>query len=563
MNWEYSAESKVNTKYGLLGYVLSVLIFIPISVYKSQTSLPIDPYWRYQGILWASNIKSTGSIQRSPFSEHSYLLRWANDFVHNFTAPLIVTIISEVTGMTVQSVSNLPIFTFAIIFSTGIISKRITRNPKAFPLAILLGISFKFRMIQIVNTAHRGSLGWALFLTIIAFIIITESRDSKKRILGMSILLVPYSASVHTLPIASVIFFASFFAISRYYSGELLPASVLGVTLIVVTAYYTLLFPWLGQVVIKFISSLFIIEEPIGRIIDNTLLRTGSTSGNVSPLNTEYLKEETSNNVYYTYALWISFSSAVIICFLAVLIRIKERIQDWGTSSGISLIDVVFLSLILQGIADIIIQPLFASSGGIDPFILGFFVTPIFGSYSILKIENYLNLQSSETKQIAAVILLIVLLIPASFSYSYRPLDEGTQSQATKPEDRTTLEWNKQYISSEETIISDFDSLSKYYAIGGQSKTYLPRSGEPAFANSTDANHLINLYYRKPSQTGNRVGDVYIVSRSMKGNQIFHLGSIKTSPNKGLGPKLSNSSHWNKVHTAGSGTTYKTLNQSV
>jgi len=556
-------SNKFNSgKFGVLGFCLSLLLFIPVYVYRSQSLLPIDPYWRYQGIIWASNIKNTGGLEQSPFPDHSYLLSWANTFLHNFAAPMIVAIISEITGITVQNITNMPLFAFAILFSTGVIAKRVTENPKAFPLAIVLGVAFKFRAIQMMNTAHRGALSWSLFLTIIAFLLVLRSQDNKERILGFSVLVITFQTSAHTLPISSLVFFVGIFILARFTERDLFPAPVAAVLVITVFGYYTILFGWLGRTVLKFIASIRLLNDPLSLLVDSFFLQSGSASPINPSVISKYLLQKTPSLFVYNYALRLSLVTAVVISCLGVLIRFREHIKQKVRFSRLSTVDIVFFALIIQGLVGIVVQPLFAGSGGINPLVFGIMVTPIFGSYSLLKLGQFTSIRLSDRRRLIAILLLILVLLPAMFSYTYRPMPDGSQALESKPEDKAMLTWNNQYITTDEVIISDFDTLSKYYSFGGNSRTYLPQAGEPAYAEPSRANHLVDLYYRSPAETGKEAGDVFIVSRSMQRYQLFHLGSVKTVPTSKLDKKLSRSTSWNRVYTTGSGLTFVVENNS-
>jgi hypothetical protein len=128
--------------------------------------------------------------------------------------------------------------------------------------------------------------------------------------------------------------------------------------------------------------------------------------------------------------------------------------------------------------------------------------------------------------------------------------------QSTDKSDKRQADWVISYMEGH-TIVSDFNSISRFYALGGQNPTYLPPFSGEAYSKKSNSKRLIEIYYANPASAHN-VSDAYIINKGLTQYGMHHLGSLLTRPNPKLSSQLDRSTKWNRVYHSGTESTYVT-----
>lgn len=539
------------TKLGLIGLLFFFPILIPVSNHLRQTVLMTDPYWRYQGALLAKSIKTSGHIVMSPYSADSLLVSWVNSFSDNFAGPLVVVIVSYITGLPTHIVQNLPLFTPALILSTALLASIISKSKEVFVISILLGISFKYTLSHITFPAHRGGFAWAVFFTIIAAWTLTRRKPDRTQFYLSIPLIVVFPMTAHTLPIASLLFFTTIFVLSYISYEKVIGWRIYTICVVFITTFTSILFEWLGLVIFKF--SIAISAMSVNSL--NDFFSFGTSSA----IFTELRQLMVTFNPPQIYSGAVIYSNIIAVVLVGALFAYRVY-QKWvqRTIMNLSILDVLLLSFGIQGFSYMIILPLFAPSGGISPFILGLLVTPLFGSITIYllfrKIRSVHLYRDRNIRYLATYcVILIIIIAPAFGVLTYKPYVNSQEMFSTTESNVAQIQFTKTYIKIDSKVFSDINTLSMLYAFKSELRSYVPPPGSPAYAEKSKAKALIRYYYSNPSAVANKV-DFYILTPQMQNLGMFHLGSISTKPNPDISDQLGDK--WGKIYDNGEGEIY-------
>jgi hypothetical protein len=514
-----------------------------------------DPYWRYQGAMLARAIDMTGHLPGSYYSNHSYLLSWVNDFSDDFASPLIVAIIAEVIGSSHASGFNMPLFTPALVLSTAVISKRLTDSYLVFLLAVVLGVSHKHLIQHITLSSHRGALGWAVLFTILAALLVTTEADRKTKLLLVVPVFTVLPMAVHTLPVASLLLFTSVAALSYVSDTGILGIKTYLIGVSVIVAYNAVIHQWFGLVFYKFAVA-------ISAVNINSLTDFFSSVQTSAGLYSGLQPYQYSFNSIPVYSEVITASNVTALALVGsiFLLRAYKHVIKYN-GLNFSPLDILLVAFAIQGIGGVAILPLFASSGGFSPLTLGLLITPLFGSITLYHIHNRLvrgppDSAAYRRKIALSVIVVLAVCAPAYGAFALKPMTESQATFSTERENVRHIQWTNSHVG-EQRVFSDFNSLSRYHAITGSAKTYVPPTGSPVYSTQSTAWRVIQYYYTDPSDVRSEAS-VYFVSEQLQNNAMFHLGAITTEPNRHLDQQLDSSEYWNRVYSSGSSYTFVT-----
>lgn len=305
--------------------LLSLLIgFLPVYLLRSQSWFPTGPYWRYQGRLISSAIVETGSLQLTPFAEGTFLVTYTNDFTREFLGPLFVAIFSLISGLDVVHVHFSPIFTFVFLLLPATLAGRLVGKWYSFPLAAILAVSYQFTNLSLLEMAHRVTLGWIFFFSILLYLFITTEMN-RERIFGFLLLVIAFTISYSTLAVSSLVFFSVLYVHSRWTNNLVSLAPCLLITSIVVS-YYSLLNDWFTTSVVGIVFSLQ--QTNIDLF---SLLRSG---GEIHPSASPYVQTFVQIEIYELDYLLSSITARIIAVSLALYaigfaIRTLLRREDY------------------------------------------------------------------------------------------------------------------------------------------------------------------------------------------------------------------------------------------
>ncbi|WP_152419055.1 hypothetical protein [Haloferax volcanii] len=359
--------------------------------------------------------------------------------------------------------------------------------------------------------------------------------------------------AVHTLPVASLLLFTSLFVFSNITDTKLIDRLVYLTGICVIIAYNTVVFDWIGKVFLKFSVAITTINYNSPSVFISSL----STSAGLYP-GLKALGHSFTVNSLYSHA--ITYSNVLALSLVGFLFAYRLYvILSQKSITEMSQLDNLLGAFGIQGFAGVAILPLFAASGGFSPLTLGLIIAPLFGSISLYLI--FKRIWSTDTTNTLRIGLIIVILIavvaPAFVAFSYKPMSDGQISFSTTPENKAQITWTGSYTKQDQRVFSDFNSLSRYYAIIGPGKTYIPPTGSPAYSTEETAGKVIEYYYEDPASVQVEA-NVYLVSHQMIDQSMFHLGAITTEPNPELDEQLSRSGDWNKVYSTGKDYTFVT-----
>ena len=535
-------------KLHIIGTCLLFLIIFPITEIRAGSEISISVFARFKEGILAQYISETGSI---PFAQElvsgSPLLEVTNNIVHNFVSALIAAIVSDVTGLPVEDVYFLPLFTPIFILAQALVVTRLLQEPAAFPIAVLFSVSFQYLQPVYISGIHRGYLAWTLFFVLLLYLLVSKDDTFYRSSIGILVLIPIFVSSAHTLPAATLVFFFVLSALKNINGDRETFVWIVPVLFISVVTYYALIFKWLGDAAIQFIIfSSYLVES--GDI------SPGLISGSIglhSSIPVASISQPALYKIFYALANLIAFGLAVT----SVIIRGKYALSV----KNIEFLDMFLIAIVFQGIANIALQSVFPSSGGINPLFLGLFFTPLFGCIVVLHVSAYIdiNLESAQSassyvRPLLVVLMVILLILPAFTIQIWQPNTPRGELTTISEENEQQIEWVQQY--SQGDVTSSFNVLSAYFFKGGR-KGYIPRPGNPPYSTDQTAKRFVEVYYNDPVAASSSA-DTYIVTKQMKHVGIFNIGSFITKPNPELSYSLSKSSKWSKVHSVGSSETF-------
>jgi hypothetical protein len=534
-------------------FFLAFLIFIPVGTQRSHTILPTDPYWRYQGQLWAQKILETRYISPAPFPRSGnvgFLVAWANRFFNNILAPLIVAVVSIVTDISTVELQVIPLFILTIVISQILIARVIVKHPTTPIIAVFIAVSYKFLAPQFVVSPHRGALAWALFLSLISWILIVQ--DPKRQLYGVAIIVLVLPFSAKTLSVIGMVFVSLIFAVSNFVKGQKFSFVTYTAMLLYIVTYNGIINSGLWDSAKKII---FAVGAQIQLIIEQSLfdvLRAswgGFINVQTTPLSNFLLNTSIPSQIFFL-TLYVSVLSLLFAAFTSLY-----RVMKIYSEREIFPIDIVWIATLGQGIIMGLVAILFAGSGGLNYRLLGLTFAPIFGSFTILKLSS--KIRSNWRLISVALVVLLIVFLPAFSLMIQIPDTPGYQFHTTANTEQHSVDWIDTYTSPEDSIVSDFASLSVFYTLSDNQpyhKSYLPATSTLSYTTNKSAERLISTYYEKPS---NAPADLWLVNRRMETNGLFHIGSIKTKPNPNLSNDLDISRDWQIIYTSKHNKMYK------
>lgn len=531
------------SKVALIGLCLSTTILLPLRFVWANSSIPTDPYWRYQLALLAQGIVETGHVQ-SDFVNNSPLVTWAESFASNIGSPLFVAVLTAITDLSPEVVRFLPVFAIAFVLGQGVLAYVLIGRQGVFPVAVLIGVAYSFLQLHTLATPHRVSLGWAMFIHLIAMLLLIYRTGNRNGTIGVLVLLAGVVIAYQTLAIVALIFICLMYIIGRILDQPVVPFRTLSLIVTVCVLYYGMVYDWIPILFLKVGISTGAVVFSSDRIVD-MVIGSIRTSGAVNPLLDPYIYTFRAMVEYRTVAI-LSRLVAVVVAVSAFVVKVRAWNQD--TSAAFDRVSVVLGAIAGLGVVDIVLLPFFATSAGTDPLILGTLMMPVFFAVVYSRI---LRRQKSRRRAVLAILVLLIVVGPALVTTFSGPLLPAGQTQSMSNSDRTTLEWGAEH-DAPGPLTSDFYTLSAYLTLGGGEETYLMNPGEPAYSSDESARSLINTYYDSPPSVASSA-NTYIVSERMVTQKMLHLGSIATKPNPDLNDDLVDSSKWNQVYTSGSG----------
>ncbi len=611
-------RQRLHRKLVLTGVFLSLALLVPVASQRSQSLLMTDPYWRYQEALWARHIADTGRLWPFSTPPHSFLTWWVTEFDDNLGTPIVVRFLADFSGLDVQAVQVLPLFGFVLVLSQAVLASRLANRPSVFPVAVVLGVAFQFQVPHIATSAHRGAMAWASLVALLAFLAVVRERRTTAALVGVAVLTFGFVTGAHTLPVASLLLLSVVYMAGRLSATPLLDRRQYLVITGIIVLYYGIAFDWLVHVVTIFLERVgllvgispdqlgvawyhavavaclgIVVTLAVGRVLRQIqgpklsprrvvmgvfagasvafvgfvlafspaeLLAAVRTSGSVHPIVLQYQNNALVTNSLYDAARWVARLTALGLVGTAALYR---GVALWrspeNVTEAMTTLDVLFVGVMVQGVASVFILPFFAPSGGISPLLLGLFVTPVFGGYLLDRLlDSYLRPTVPWRKVVTAGLVVLLVSAPAFAVFTAKPTTDGMQIISTTETDVEQAEWADANLP-DRRLTSDFTTLSTYYTVGGDGRTHLPRGGSPAYSSGPTARLLVETYYTNPPLVAG-AADAYLVRGQMEEYGMAHRASITTVPNPDLSTSLSRSPLWSKVYTTGSDETFVVAN---
>lgn len=523
-------------KLQLTGICLSFLILIPVGYQQSQSTLSLDPYWRYIGQMLSEYMQRTGHIPTSGvFPHHSFLINWVNEFTDDLAAPLFVHVYSSILGMESHVIQGLPILTLPLLLCQAAFAVRIVRRPHLFPIAILLAVSFRYLNMPIINSVHRVTIGWTLLFCILLYASVVRGRKSRNVLAGYLILVATYVMSYHTLVLASMLLFTTIYVLGELTSEKFFGTNQYLIAASIVVFYTGLVHSWLSTVALKFTTAIRTTEIGYGNILQLTF----SSGGIEETVIGQYLPPSPLGA--YSIIVIVASLTAVAMIGLGLLIRTYRLFQHKHWSSSDSLL----LAVVVQIAANILILPLFPPSAATNPTEWGLFFLPMFALLFYSFMEEYLDIH------IIKIILLVVIVVSPGFvATALGPTTDSEQLKYYSTDAVSMISWSADNINKG-TITTDFNTASAYYALNGKSKTYLPL---PPYTKDDRAEELVEQYYRPPGNSS--AYNYYMISDKLSKQGMLHLGAIVTIPNSNINQQMDSHRNWSKIYTNKQNTLY-------
>ncbi|WP_135366077.1 hypothetical protein [Halosimplex halophilum] len=604
---------RVTAKLSLAGLLLSLALLVPTAVQRSRTLFMTDPYWRYQQSLWAWSIERSGRIWPFALERDSFLVSWVNVFDDNVASAVVVRFLADFGGLDVQFVQTLPLFGLVLVLSQALLASQLARRAAVFPVAVALAVAYQFYVPHLALSAHRGAMAWALLFALLAFVV-TVNRDGRTDArLGVALLALGFIMGAHTLPVASLLLLSVVYATGRVLRTPLLTRGQYVTISGLIVVYYGVVFDWFLTVFSLFtgrlgglfgaggftpgrplavlagvagIAAVVVGSDAVRRALAERsvparsfalavsgfvavaiaavvvvftpadLIAAARTSGSVHPLVVEYQLTDLVARDWYEHLRWVARFTAVGLVAAAGLHRVVTFLRsDAVVTAAGDRIDALLVGVAVQGIATLVLLPVFAPSGGIDPQLLGLLVTPVFGGYVLSRLFDGTLPARPTPRHVLAVAAVVVLVAGPAFAvFTFAPTTPGMEIISTTGSDVDQARWAGEHLN-ERRVTSDFNTLSLYYTAGGRGNTYLPSGGAPLYSSRENASTLVDLYYRDPAGA-DPAPSAYLVRGQMEQVGMSHRASITTEPNPDLGAELTASETWNKVHSTGTDTTF-------
>lgn len=535
------------SKIKAISILLVFTILIPIGKEYSMSNIPTDMYWRYQGEVISQYILQTGRIPLEGFQSRSYLIKWAGTFVDDFSAPILVSIISIWTGLDSLTVAYLPILVIPLILIQGEISKIIIGHDLAYPVSIILAVGFKFVNFHLVSTIHRVLLGMLMFFLLVWFLLRYNS-NSKPVLFGMAMTMIMFTMAYRTLALSFLVFFTVLHVASQKYSSKLFNRELFLMFIVINIIYYSVLFTWLGNVLLKFVAA----SSFLGLTGQLTFSEIFHSSIGLHPSLSTYLLQPEAP-IWYDSLIWSSRLIAIGLFGSIILIRIWEIRKGKSTRKSF---DIILIAVLSQAFLDLLLLPFFPPNGGTSIRLLITYLLPIFSPLVFIKLHQMLSeIGYSKIASVSIVIVLTILLsLPAYSVMIAHPQMSNSQVYHSSNADTSMMKWSNKYLRGE--IVSDFNSLSMYYAYGGRQDSYIPPPGASGYSNSDTAQRLISTYYTNPLWT-RELSKYYMITDNMLTIGMAHINGILTKPNHQLDNSISKNKNGLKIYTSGQGDIYK------
>ena len=529
-----------NIKIQLSTFFLAFTALIPATYIRSKARFPIDPFKRYWGQIIPEKIAETGAYESTMFPQHSELLIMANSQIHNPQNYILITISHLVSGLGVDAVHFIPLYTIPLILTIGLIARRISGSEKVFFVATILSLGYQFRVMQWFSAAHQGYLVWYFFFSILLFLLITRKQTNPYTTVGLLLLATGFVLSDHTVPLTALSFFTVLYISDKVLSTDLFSFKLFSLILSIVVLNYGIISSWLtGSAVTLLVNISGSSSTGIG--LTSFLVTSGNIHPDLAPYRVLLGRE---HPIIYRMMAVFSSVSAVILFGIATFKRIYNYVtksQDSYNTVGNTLLIAFISQLIFYASSTVF----FAYSGGIDPTILGLFVAPIFAAPLIVPVSR-LELTTQGRKKTMAVLLIVVIVIAAPIVTTFwRAQIDANGPRNLSDSSIEEINWYIEHQNPIQTTVSDLNTLSYYHALGGRGPTFLP-SG-PDLSSDTVVNQMINTYYTNPEESYEN-SDVYITNSIMSERAISNRGGLKTAPNPNLNRQLSGSPKWQKVY---------------
>ncbi|KAB1187519.1 MULTISPECIES: hypothetical protein [Haloferax] len=486
--------------------------------------------------MLAAYVINTGHLSTGgEFAEHSLLTGWVNSFYDDFGSPVIVAVLSIVTGKDTLYIETLPIYAPAMILVQSVLATTIVGKRDVFPVALAGATFYKFLAPHTFSNAHRGGFAWTMLLLTLLAVVLAKRQPSRSTVLLLLFAAVLPMAA-HTLPVAALLLLFILFLLNEVLGRQMFGYKRAALVAIVILAYNLFVSTWVGRVVFKFTVATSSVSEPITL---STLVQSVTRSAAVHSSLFPYLIDGAPPE--FQMIVIISVATAAAITVIVVLYRLRQLLKS-RSIEDIQTFDIVIGAVGIQAIAYISIIPFFAPSGGINPPLLGLMFFPIFlGKFS--DITRRINLPAVQRQTWVSIGLIILILIPGAIASVANPMTVGKVNSFTEDEYQT-LEWVSKHDSNR--LVTDFDTASTYYAIGGRSSTYLPPPGEPAYATEEATSRIIQIHYTNPGLACTK-GGTYLVTERMTDVGLIHLGSLVTKPNTNIRSTVRGSPKFNLV----------------
>ena len=501
---------------------------------SSITALQLDPYWRHQGYQWTTSILNSGRITLNPFDQPG-LAASIDEFYPNTIAPLLVAVLSQITGAPIAKLYLAPLFVVPLILFQALIMFRLLRDKTAALITSALFLSIPYYYYFFDFAPHRIAFNFLVF-DVIVFLMILNSQEHRSSTTGLLIFFQLFFITLYsTMATTAVIFFASYYVLQYKRTRELSLGIMYGVGVLL---YYVMMSDFLALPIGSFVGSSGLSNlwynvfhfQTVQSLVPSALLPQ-----RVPPWWYTLLATIAANFVYYVVRL------SAVASLISIAINRKVRMYD-----------ALVISFVIYVVA---VRPIQAAlrvvSGGISGSFIEYLLAPILITnllYAVARPKQYpplfsrllrtLRLDGKILSSIAVPVLVALIMISSLFTLAYLTGPEVRQTAVSEKQVDLSM-WLSAY-GHNAVVTSDVNFLGTYVAVGGNVPTWFP---DPvAIANNGsivfDFKGISLTYYAEPAVFV-RNSSIVVVTDIMKATGVFSAGGVWTKPNPILTQELS------------------------
>jgi len=528
----------------LIGIGLTATLAIPIGQQHGMTAVAPDIYWRYQGLLLARQIETTGLISFTPFPESTPLINWLNNFAFEFGAPTTAAIVAIATGLSLETVHHLPIFLPAFIFGSVAFTIRITDTHR-LGLALSLVAVSKFAFLSALGMAHRTAAGFGLFFALLCIVAVYRSR--RRQILLIVVLFLGIIFTYKTLGITALAFISLFLILRRFFEGSPQSSIRLIATLSIIAAgYYIIILNWGPQTVLLVASKLLTVPGSGISAVTNIIQPQPDTHPILYPYVKTAFEESTyqslSTSIYQIVAVGATASVGIVTALSLILDRVitANRKSFIFAFSGF-------------GVIAVALSTNFAGSVAFNPGHWVLFFSPTVVLFLLQDVDS-LSVPSRYVSG-AKVCFVAVLIVSGLIATTTSVPTERTRIGVSSPVATAGIEWAGEHYDGR--VSSDFNVLSTYYTAGAsaQSETWLPRGSA---STARGARQIVETYYSDPDSIPAKG---FIITDRMLTVGMIHLNSLFTQANPSLKKEMAHERGWAETYDNGDAAIYTNISE--